>query len=152
MESVQHILPAAAPVGAALIQQFRERFPRVIVREGMIFSYYGYGRALDIIRQTILLTFTSYHILLGWGMSELSPLALLNPLHAPRDGSCGIAVPNCVFKVADVSSGENLEPNKEGEICCKGPMVAYTTLDTFHNQEPRPCPETSIIISFIFIR
>ena len=61
-------------------------------------------------------------------MSELSPLALLNPLHAPRDGSCGIAVPNTVFKVADVSSGENLEPNKEGEICCKGPMVAYTRL------------------------
>ena len=83
---------------------------------------------LLILRQTMLLTFTSYHILLGWGMSELSPLALLNPLHAPRDGSCGIAVPNTVFKVADVSSGENLEPNKEGEICCKGPMVAYKKL------------------------
>ena len=63
-------------------------------------------------------------------MSELSPLALLNPLTAPRDGSCGIAVPNTVFKVADVSSGENLEPNKEGEICCKGPMVSYTLLKT----------------------
>ena len=86
-------------------------------------------------------------------MSELSPLALLNPLIAPRDGSCGIAVPNTVFKVADVSSGENLEPNKEGEICCKGPMVVYTALETFHNQERyQPCPETSIIISFIFIR
>ena len=56
-------------------------------------------------------------------MSELSPLALLNPLNAPRDGSCGIPVPNTIFKVADVSTGKNLEPNKEGEICCKGPMV-----------------------------
>ena len=59
-------------------------------------------------------------------MSELSPLALLNPLDDPRDGSCGIAVPNTVFKVADVSTGENLAPNKEGEICCKGPMVPHT--------------------------
>ena len=34
MESVQHILPAAAPVGAALIQQFKTRFPGITVREG----------------------------------------------------------------------------------------------------------------------
>ena len=72
------------------------------------------------------LKLTSYQTFLGWGMSELSPLALLNPLDAPRDGSCGIAVPNTVFKVADVSTGENLAPNKEGEICCKGPMVLHT--------------------------
>ena len=86
-------------------------------------------------------------------MSELSPLALLNPLHAPRDGSCGIAVPNCVFKVADVSSGENLEPNKEGEICCKGPMVPYTQLKkNLNNQIPLSCPGIPIIISFNFIR
>jgi acyl-coenzyme A synthetase/AMP-(fatty) acid ligase len=56
-------------------------------------------------------------------MSELSPLALLNPLDAPRDGSCGLAVPNTTFKIVDVSTGKNLEPKKEGEICCKGPMV-----------------------------
>ena len=87
-------------------------------------------------------------------MSELSPLALLNPLHAPRDGSCGIAVPNTVFKVADVSSGENLEPNKEGEICCKGPMVAYKKFKKNLNKQiiPLPCPGSSIIISFNFIR
>ena len=86
-------------------------------------------------------------------MSELSPLALLNPLHAPRDGSCGIAVPNTVFKVADVSSGENLEPNKEGEICCKGPMVAYKKLKkNLYNQILLPCTGTSIIMSFKFIR
>ena len=87
-------------------------------------------------------------------MSELSPLALLNPLHAPRDGSCGIAVPNTVFKVADVSSGENLEPNKEGEICCKGPMVAYKKLKKNLNNQiiPLLCPGTSIIILFNFIR
>ena len=86
-------------------------------------------------------------------MSELSPLALLNPLTAPRDGSCGIAVPNTVFKVADVSSGENLEPNKEGEICCKGPMVSYTLLKTnFITRIPLPCTGSSIIISYNFIR
>ena len=86
-------------------------------------------------------------------MSELSPLALLNPLTAPRDGSCGIAVPNTVFKVADVSSGENLEPNKEGEICCKGPMVSYTHLKTnFITRIPLPCTGSSIIISYNFIR
>ena len=77
-------------------------------------------------------------------MSELSPLALLNPLHAPRDGSCGIAVPNTIFKVADVSSGENLEPNKEGEICCKGPMVPYTQLKKNLNNQRR-CRYTSFM-------
>ena len=56
-------------------------------------------------------------------MSELSPLGLLNPLDAPRDGSCGLAVPNTTFKVVDVSTGQNLQPKKDGEICCKGPMV-----------------------------
>ena len=59
----------------------------------------------------------------GWGMSELSPLALLNPLNGPRDGSCGLPVPNTTFKVIDVMTGKNLEANKEGEICCKGPQV-----------------------------
>ena len=34
LESVHHILPAAAPVGAALIQQFKIRFPGITVREG----------------------------------------------------------------------------------------------------------------------
>ena len=56
-------------------------------------------------------------------MSELSPLALLNPLNGPRDGSCGQPVPNTTFKVIDVMTGKNLEANKEGEICCKGPQV-----------------------------
>ena len=128
MESVQHILPAAAPVGAALIQQFRERFPRVIVREGIVLSQFLTLQTFIKLQNEnqFTLQLTSYQILLGWGMSELSPLALLNPLDAPRDGSCGIAVPNTVFKVADVSTGENLAPNKEGEICCKGPMVPHT--------------------------
>ena len=59
----------------------------------------------------------------GWGMSELSPLGLLNPLTEPRDGSCGLAIPNSEFKVVDVTNGDNLGPHKEGEICCRGPMV-----------------------------
>ena len=42
MESVQHILPAAAPVGAALIQQFKQRFPGITVREGMYVFLHGY--------------------------------------------------------------------------------------------------------------
>ena len=56
-------------------------------------------------------------------MSELSPLALLNPLDEPKDGSCGLACPNTRFKVVDVSTGNNLGAHKEGEICCQGPMV-----------------------------
>ena len=99
---------------------------------------------------------TSYQTFLGWGMSELSPLALLNPLDAPRDGSCGIAVPNTVFKVADVSTGENLAPNKEGEICCKGPMVPHTQPKTHFMSKTLHVAElwswTLNIISFIFTR
>ena len=65
------------------------------------------------------------NIITGWGMSELSPLALLNPLDEPKDGSCGLACPNTRFKVVDVSTGKNLGAHKEGEICCQGPMVLY---------------------------
>ena len=101
-----------------------------------------------------ILQWTSYQTFLGWGMSELSPLALLNPLDAPRDGSCGIAVPNTVFKVADVSTGENLAPNKEGEICCKGPMVPHTQPKTHFMAKTlhEMWSWTLNIISFIFTR
>ena len=67
-------------------------------------------------------------------MSELSPLALLNPLNGPRDGSCGQPVPNTTFKVIDVMTGKNLEANKEGEICCKGPQVTYIHIISLFNQ------------------
>ena len=129
MDSVQHILPAAAPVGEALIQQFKQRFPGITVREGMCRFLWGNFVLLkttlhlydDSDEFNILLNWM--HLFPGWGMSELSPLGLLNPLDEPRDGSCGLAVPNTTFKVVDVSTGNNLEARKEGEICCKGPMV-----------------------------
>ena len=65
----------------------------------------------------------SFTCILAWGMSELSPVGLLSPSNNTRDGSCGVVIPNAEFKVVDVSTGENLGPNKDGELCCKGPMV-----------------------------
>ena len=52
LENVHHILPAAAPVGAALIQQFKERFPGITVREGMLIGFLMTNYLLDFLKVT----------------------------------------------------------------------------------------------------
>lgn len=65
----------------------------------------------------------------GYGMTESSPLTHCNPPQANKVkvSSVGHPVPNTFSKVTDISTGEALGPNQEGEICSKGPqiMVGY---------------------------
>jgi len=62
----------------------------------------------------------------GYGMSELSPVAICNPLYGTRKkGSIGIPIPNVDAKLVDLETGEDLPfpTDKEGELVVRGPMV-----------------------------
>ncbi len=62
----------------------------------------------------------------GYGMSELSPVAICNPLYGTRKkGSIGIPIPNVDAKLVDIETGEDLPfpTDKEGELVVRGPMV-----------------------------
>eukprot|EP00095_Tigriopus_kingsejongensis_P005252 maker-scaffold353_size198981-snap-gene-0.37 protein:Tk05252 transcript:maker-scaffold353_size198981-snap-gene-0.37-mRNA-1 annotation:"hypothetical protein CAPTEDRAFT_4190" len=59
----------------------------------------------------------------GFGMTELSPCATMTPGNRVVGGSCGTPVANTAMKVVDLTTGEDLPPLKQGEICVKGPQV-----------------------------
>ena len=61
---------------------------------------------------------------LAWGMTELSPLALVTPENIAKIGSCGVLIPNTEGKIVDLDSGKALGPNQTGELCVKGPQVS----------------------------
>lgn len=56
-------------------------------------------------------------------MTELSPVATMTPSSDEVLGSCGVLLPNTEAKVVDVTTGEALGPDQQGEICIKGPQV-----------------------------
>ncbi|HKZ02120.1 MAG TPA: 4-coumarate--CoA ligase family protein [Pyrinomonadaceae bacterium] len=61
----------------------------------------------------------------GYGMTETSPVthsSLADPTKV-KFGSVGVAAPNTECKIIDLTSGEPLGPNKQGEICVRGPQI-----------------------------
>jgi len=62
-------------------------------------------------------------LLEGYGLSETSPVASLNPIHGPwKEGSIGVPVPNVEMSVQN-EAGELLPPGVTGEICVRGGNV-----------------------------
>ena len=62
----------------------------------------------------------------GWGMTETTALATLNPFHDPariRAGSSGLLIPNTEAKVVDVDGGGELGPDEDGELWVRGPQM-----------------------------
>ena len=59
----------------------------------------------------------------GWGMTELSPVALSTRDDIMIPGSCGVLLSNTEGKIVDVKTGKNLGPNEVGELCIRGPQV-----------------------------
>jgi acyl-CoA synthetase (AMP-forming)/AMP-acid ligase II len=61
----------------------------------------------------------------GYGMTETSPVTHISRMR--RDGTrgpgIGPPVPNTEVKVLDVATGAELGPDREGEICVRGPQV-----------------------------
>ncbi|MEJ5865496.1 long-chain-fatty-acid--CoA ligase FadD1 [Pseudomonas farsensis] len=58
----------------------------------------------------------------GYGMTETSPVAAVNPAEANQVGTIGIPVPSTLCKVID-DAGQELPLGEVGELCVKGPQV-----------------------------
>ena len=58
----------------------------------------------------------------GFGMTETSPAASVNPISNIKLGTIGIPVPSTLFKVID-DDGKELALGERGELCVKGPQV-----------------------------
>jgi long-chain acyl-CoA synthetase len=62
----------------------------------------------------------------GFGMTECSPVALVNPVYGTRKaGSIGIPVPDTDAKIIDLETGAELPigGDGQGELCVRGPQV-----------------------------
>ncbi|MCD6035722.1 MAG: AMP-dependent synthetase [Rickettsiales bacterium] len=61
----------------------------------------------------------------GYGLTENSPVATLNPLFAEnRAGSIGIPLPQVTVEISDLKDKEKMLPLGEtGEVCISGPQV-----------------------------
>lgn len=60
----------------------------------------------------------------GYGLTETSPVAAVNPLSRTgnRIGTIGLPVPNTSFRLLD-DNGNDVAPGEQGEIAIKGPQV-----------------------------
>ncbi|MDZ5601962.1 long-chain-fatty-acid--CoA ligase FadD1 [Pseudomonas sp. RP23018S] len=58
----------------------------------------------------------------GYGMTETSPVAAVNPAENNQVGTIGIPVPSTLCKIID-DSGAELPLGEVGELCVKGPQV-----------------------------
>ena len=58
----------------------------------------------------------------GYGLTETSPVASVNPITNIQLGTIGIPVPSTEFKVID-DQGNDLAMGETGELCIKGPQV-----------------------------
>ncbi|SEJ07461.1 long-chain-fatty-acid--CoA ligase FadD1 [Pseudomonas sp. NFR16] len=58
----------------------------------------------------------------GYGMTETSPVATVNPIQKIQMGTIGIPVPSTLCKTIN-DAGEELPFGEVGELCVKGPQV-----------------------------
>lgn len=83
------------------------------------------GAALPIPVKQEFEEFTACNIYEGYGLTESSPVATLNPTFAEnKPGSIGIPIPGVIVEICDPKDSNKLMPYEEiGEICIKGPQV-----------------------------
>ncbi len=65
---------------------------------------------------------TGHTILQGYGLTETSPVAIVNPVGSEFTGSIGLPVPSTDVMISD-DDGNPLPIGEIGEICIKGPQV-----------------------------
>ncbi len=69
-------------------------------------------------------TLTGGKLVEGYGLSETSPVALVNPIHGHRkSGTIGVPVADTEAAVVDPESREPLAPGEVGELAIRGPQV-----------------------------
>lgn len=67
-------------------------------------------------------TATGNAILQGYGLTETSPAAIVNPIGSEFSGAIGLPLPSTEVSICD-DDGKQLAVNEVGEICIKGPQV-----------------------------
>lgn len=80
------------------------------------------GMALQIAAAERWTQITGAKICEGFGMTETSPVATVNPIQQIQLGTIGIPVPSTLCKVID-DAGNELALGETGELCVKGPQV-----------------------------
>lgn len=80
------------------------------------------GMALQIATAERWTQITGAKICEGFGMTETSPVATVNPIQQIQLGSIGIPVSSTLCKIID-DDGNELELGEIGELCVKGPQV-----------------------------
>jgi len=73
-----------------------------------------------------------YRFIHPYGMTETNPMILRNQLDDPFDVAVkagGRPAPGVEIRIADPQNGEDMAPDKEGEILVRGPTVAGGYLD-----------------------
>lgn len=65
-----------------------------------------------------------FHILIGYGLTETSPVVTFPHRGNLNLSTVGSPISNTLVKVIDIESGKTLGPNQGGEVCVKGPQVS----------------------------
>ncbi|EIK54034.1 long-chain-fatty-acid--CoA ligase [Stutzerimonas stutzeri TS44] len=80
------------------------------------------GMALQLATAERWKQVTGCSICEGYGLTETSPVASVNPIANIQLGTIGIPVPSTLFKVIN-DDGQALPQGEIGELCIKGPQV-----------------------------
>jgi len=65
---------------------------------------------------------TGHVLTQGWGLTETSPVATINPADLDFNGSIGLPIPSTEIAIKD-DAGQDLALGQIGEICVRGPQV-----------------------------
>uniref|UniRef100_A0A0K8SSC0 Luciferin 4-monooxygenase n=2 Tax=Lygus hesperus TaxID=30085 RepID=A0A0K8SSC0_LYGHE len=76
-------------------------------------------------------------IIQGYGMTESSPLLTQGTLNSTKYASIGKLVSNTEAKILDITTGNSLPMNENGELCFRGPQI----MKCYHNR-PEATAET----------
>ena len=78
-------------------------------------------------------TMTGCVVVEGYGLTESSPVACVNPLKGENvSGSIGLPMPQTVIEIVDAEDKETLMPiGERGELCIRGPQV----MKGYHGRE-----------------
>ncbi|MBF6622309.1 MAG: long-chain fatty acid--CoA ligase [Pseudomonas stutzeri] len=80
------------------------------------------GMALQLAAAERWKQVTGCSICEGYGLTETSPVASVNPIEHIQIGTIGIPAPSTLFKVIN-DDGQDLPQGEIGELCIKGPQV-----------------------------
>lgn len=82
----------------------------------------GADKTPDVLREGYM---KKHNLILyeGYGCTETSPVVSLNMGENNKPGSIGIPFPSVKVKIADLESGDELPPGKEGKILVKGDLI-----------------------------